>query len=150
MIESHEHEPKWRGKLRRYVRSQESLEAATEAIGARVPQSTLSRLLQAGRDSHPTWNQMRAIAKALDLSLDWLADDEADDPPDRQLTDDEARLLALYRRLDVPYEEAARALLDAEETYQDRHPAPARPRAGDGIQRTPIREREEPRRRIGS
>ncbi len=65
----------------------------------------------------PTLPQAFKIARALDVPLDYLADDQQDDPPPAALSEEDDRILEIARSLG--YEEAKRRLVVADWSFSD-------------------------------
>jgi transcriptional regulator with XRE-family HTH domain len=64
----------------------------------------------------PKPEQLLRMARAIGVSVDYLADDAAEAPPPPAITDDERYLIQLIRDLNVSRKDAARALTDAAKT----------------------------------
>jgi transcriptional regulator with XRE-family HTH domain len=94
----------FRRKLREAIGNQSDL---AERTG--ISQTTISDLIN--RDHNPSFAQTVKIARALGLSLEYLADDEMKNPPEsRERTDREDDILKLAKKLG--YEEAFDLLTD--------------------------------------
>lgn len=101
---------RWREKVLARIDSQEALEDATEATGQRIPQATLSRLLSGESKTGPKWHHMVTIARALKLSLDFLADDNQDAPAAPELSEDERSIVQLVRDMGMDRPAAVKRL----------------------------------------
>jgi transcriptional regulator with XRE-family HTH domain len=75
-----------------------------------ISQSALSDMIN--HERKPRLDQAFLLSRALDVSLEWLADDEAEgDPPPRSVKDWEENILFMARKLGQ--DEAARRLLES-------------------------------------
>lgn len=84
-----------RQQLKRLLSIRE-LSHAQVAVKSGIPRSNISKFLD-GRRNEMGIGAVIEIARALDVSLDWLAGLPKGNP--RELEPDEKRLLELYRRL---------------------------------------------------
>lgn len=60
-----------------------------------IAQSSISQMTKGGRK--PSMEQAFALARALGIPLDYLADDSQDEPPEKALSEDERIALDYYR-----------------------------------------------------
>lgn len=91
-------------KLWKIVKNQSQL-----ARDAGLAQPKVNLVLNEKRE--PSWDEMVRIAKALGVSLDWLADDkQRGDAPVPEYTEDERALVKLYRAYHLDFETAANLL----------------------------------------
>lgn len=90
-------------KLALLVKNQSALSRKTG-----ISQSAISEMISEGR--RPYFDQMVEIARALGVSLDFLADDEMDEQPVSEFTDDERWVVELVRALRLDRDEVARRL----------------------------------------
>lgn len=74
------------------------IKASQLSRATKIHQTSISRFF--ADDQRLYWDQIKAIADALDLSLDYLADDALDEPPSSpQLSPDEEACLRAIRVL---------------------------------------------------
>jgi transcriptional regulator with XRE-family HTH domain len=111
---------KVRNLLKAHRLSQSDL---AEALGTSQPQ--VSRWLEGG--TPPRSDYLLKMARTLGVSVDYLIDDEQDEPPQPpELSDDERFVLQLYRDLRLTRVEAARGLaaMARPALHQDPQPQP--------------------------
>ena len=97
-----------------------------EALAARLDVSqNLVSLWERGKGSLPDLREAVALARVFEVSVEYLADDALDEPPDTTRADNERGIVLVYRTLaDVLRpEEAAAALNEASRAILARQPA---------------------------
>jgi transcriptional regulator with XRE-family HTH domain len=128
----------------RYLLKQQRLSQSdlAKAIGTNQPQ--VSRWLESA-NTLPKVPYLLKIARALSVPVDYLIDDEVDEPPAKQeLTEDEKALLRLYRALKpaLGEDEAMRRLAGQPADWRAA-PLVARPLPGQSETELSRREEEE-------
>lgn len=88
-------------KLWKIVKNQSQL-----ARDAGLAQPKVNLVLNEKRE--PSWDEMVRIARALKVSLDWLADDAQSDVPVPEYTEDERAIIKNFRASGMDYETAYR------------------------------------------
>lgn len=118
-------------KLWRIVKNQSQL-----ARDSGLAQPKVNLVLNQKRE--PSWNEMVRIARALKVSLDWLADDAQGEVPVPEYTEDERMLVKLYRAYHLDFETAANLL----RTGQPARPAGQNWTALKGVKQRKMRKKD--------
>jgi transcriptional regulator with XRE-family HTH domain len=93
----------------------------------------------------PSATEALRMARALRVSLEWLIDDESDEPPREELTAGDARLLWAVRALGLDAEEALR-LIDRGRAMPAAPKSPGAPQKPEVIQTSKQGEGSSPKR----